>query len=315
MEEIRGIIHKLKLPPSVTEQVLQIYEEIALAESAVHRTRVNEIHLHEVGMMDAIADITCVAVLLDILGADRIVSSPVTTGYGFVRCAHGVLPVPAPATALLLKGVPTQAGQIEGELCTPTGAALIAHYADTYGNAPAMKIERIGYGFGKKEFTRLNCLRAFLGAAEPESSSLSASTDRVLELSCNIDDMTGEELGFAAEELLAAGALDVWMTAVQMKKMRPGTVLALLCREEERDRFVRLLFRLSSTIGVRETLHRRYVLDRTASAADTPLGSVNYKRSTGYGVSRAKAEYEDLKAIARREGLSLREAAEQAKPL
>ena len=178
-----------------------------------------------------------------------------------------------------------------------------------------MKIERIGYGFGKKEFTRLNCLRAFLGAAEPESSSLSASTDRVLELSCNIDDMTGEELGFAAEELLAAGALDVWMTAVQMKKMRPGTVLALLCREEERDRFVRLLFRLSSTIGVRETLHRRYVLDRTASASDTPLGSVNYKRSTGYGVSRAKAEYEDLKAIARRGGLSLREAAEQAKPL
>lgn len=326
MDEIRNIIGGLRLPDPVKKDVLDIYQSIADAESRVHGIPVGEVHLHEVGMLDAVADISSCCLLIHMLQPDRITATPVTTGFGAVRCAHGILPVPAPATALLLEDLPVRTGMIEGELCTPTGAALVRHFVQRYAEDFTMVARHTGYGMGKKEFERLNCVRAIFGdtqaSAAGGSSEEAAADDRtlhrpdedrdtVIELACNLDDMTGEELGFAAEELLKAGAADVWMTPVQMKKNRPGTVLTLLCREEDRDCFVRLLFRLTSTIGIRETLHRRYILDRTTEEKQTPQGLIRSKKVSGYGVCRRKSEYEDLAAVARQNECSLRDAAAQ----
>ena len=305
MAEIRAVIGALKLPEEVKADAAAIYDEIAAAESRVHGTPVGEIHLHEVGMLDAIADVASVASLIHRLQPSRVVVSPVTTGYGSVRCAHGILPVPAPATALILEGVPSRAGDIEGELLTPTGAALIKHFADAYGEAPVMTPVATGYGMGTKEFPRLNCVRAILGDEVLENGG---GTDRITELACNLDDMTGEEIGFAVEELLKGGAVDVWTSAIQMKKNRPGTLLTVLCKEEAKEDVIRQIFRLTTTIGIRETLHRRYVLDREIASAECAHGTVRKKVVSGYGVSREKPEYEDVAAIAREKGLSLKEA-------
>ena len=318
MEEIRGIIKGLQVPDIVKADVLAVYESIASAESRVHGMDVNEIHLHEVGMLDAIADITSVCLLMNLLRPDRIIASPIATGYGSVHCAHGILPVPAPATALLLEGSVCFAGEIEGELCTPTGAALVTYFADSYGTVPLMKISGIGYGMGKKEFTKLNAVRVLFGTGfdtekdqlktEHEAEeTLKGPQDRVVELSANLDDMTGEEIGFAVEGLMVAGALDVWTAPIQMKKNRPGILLTALCSEEKKEEMISLFFRLTSTIGVRETLHRRYVLERNEKKAKTPYGVIRLKESSGYGVSRTKPEYEDLAAIAKQRGLTIRE--------
>ena len=264
-------------------------------------------------MLDAIADIASVSLLLYKLAPDRICASPITTGFGAVRCAHGILPVPAPATAILLEGMPTRAGQVEGELCTPTGAALIRHFAGSFGQAPEMVPLRTGYGMGSKEFSRLNCIRATLGLIDESSRvgcEAAGATDEIIELACTVDDMTGEEIGFAVEELLRGGALDVWTSAVQMKKNRPGTIITVLCSEELRNAMLHLLFRHTSSIGVRETLHRRYILARESGDKETAYGSVRTKTVSGYGTTRSKAEYEDLATIARSSGLSLREARE-----
>ena len=314
MDEIRSTIMSLRIPDAVKEHVFAVYRLIADAESRVHGMPVSEVHLHEVGMLDAIADITAVCVLIDLLAPDRIAASPVTTGYGSVHCAHGILPVPAPATALLLQGLPVKAGDIEGELCTPTGAALVKHFVTHFGEADVMAVDRYGYGMGKKTFSRLNCIRASIGETMPEKGRPAfeeAPASEVVELSCNIDDMTGEAIGFAVGELLASGALDVWTTPVQMKKNRPGCILSVLCQSADREAFVRHIFRLTTTIGVRETLHRRYELDRRTVSEETREGTVRYKVVSGYGVERRKPEYEDLAAIARKNGGSLTESAAQ----
>ena len=324
MAEIHAVIRGLRLPAEVKADILRIYDSIAEAESRIHGTTVEEIHLHEVGMLDAIADIASVCTLLHMLAPDEIIATPVTTGYGAVHCAHGILPVPAPATACLLEGIATRSGDIEGELCTPTGAALIRYFTNRFSQSPPMKPLRIGYGMGKKDFSRLNCVRATLGTAysdhtdhtdhtdhadHADHADPAAPCDRIVELSCNIDDMTGEEIGFAVEQLLENGAADVWTTPVQMKKNRPGVLISLLCREELRDAMVRLLFLHTTTAGIRETLHRRYILDRSVEEISTERGTLRRKTVTGYGVTRSKAEYEDAAAIARREGISLRDAA------
>ncbi|MBR4017084.1 MAG: nickel pincer cofactor biosynthesis protein LarC, partial [Oscillospiraceae bacterium] len=268
------------------------------AESRVHGVPVEQIHFHEVGAMDAIADITAVCYLMETLGVDRVYASPVHVGCGQVKCAHGLLPVPAPATANILQGVPIYGGKVQGELCTPTGGALLKYYVNHFGEMPAMAVTAIGYGMGKKDFDAPNCVRAMLGENGQE-------TDEVLELSCNLDDMTGEAIGFAMEQLLSAGALDVFTAPIGMKKSRPGVLFTVLCRPEDRDALLPLIFRHTTTLGVRENRLHRHILHRKTETVQTPYGPVRQKIATGYGVERKKYEYEDVAQLARQNGLSL----------
>lgn len=298
MDDITHIVSGLSIPEKVKNDVLAVYSLIAEAESHAHGVSVKEIHFHEVGTMDAIADVTAVCLLMDILNPDEVVVSPVHVGSGSVKCAHGILPVPAPATAYILKGVPIYGGEIKSELCTPTGAALLKHFATKFDEMPIMKTEAIGYGMGKKDFERANCVRAFLGEKDDER-------DMVLELCCNLDDMTPEAIGFAEEELLKNRALDVFTTPVQMKKSRPGVLLTVLCKEEKKDEIVGLIFKHTSTIGIRETKCRRYVLDRSIETISTKYGEVKKKISSGYGVRREKYEYDDISRIARDNDLTI----------
>ena len=305
MHDIEHIVRgHLDVPSRVKDRIMAVYALIAEAESAAHGVPVDEIHFHEVGSMDAVADVTAVCLALDDLSPDEVVVSPVHVGSGHVKCAHGILPVPAPATAHILRDVPIYGGAVRGELCTPTGAALIKSFATRFGEMPVMRVERIGYGMGKKDFEAANCVRAFLGETE-------SKRDRAALLACNLDDSTPEEIAFAAERLLAGGALDVWTTAIGMKKGRPGTELSVLCRPEDRETMTRLLFLHTSTIGVRETVFERHVLDRREKTLETPDGTVRKKISQGYGVTREKPEFEDLAKIARETGSSLRQVRER----
>ena len=304
LADIRGIVSGLPLPTMVKLDILAVYEEVAQAESHVHGVPVEHIHFHEVGTMDAIADVTAVCLLLHRLAPDKIIASPVHVGSGQVRCAHGILPVPAPATAYLLRGIPIYGGSIDGELCTPTGAALLKHFATEFGQMPVMKVQAIGYGMGKKDFPRANCVRALLGETE-------APIDAIVELRCNVDDMTGEAIGFALEQLLGSGALDAFTVPVGMKKSRPGVLITVLCREEKKEAMVHLLLKHTTTLGVREFPCRRYALSRTMEVVNTPFGPVRKKVSSGYGVRREKLEYDDLAKIAKEQNISLAEALDQ----
>ena len=298
MDHIDHIISHLRISDQVRRDVMAVYDLIAQAESHAHGVPVNQIHFHEVGTMDAIADITAVCYLLDKLHADKIYASAVHVGSGQVKCAHGILPVPAPATAYILRGVPTYGGEIRGELCTPTGAALLKHFVSEFGKMPVMVTDAIGYGMGKKDFPAANCVRAMLGHTDDQ-------TDTVAELSCNLDDMTPEEIGFAMDRLLEAGALDVFTTPIGMKKNRPGTMLTVLCKPNQKDLMVQQLFRHTTTLGIRENQLHRYTLTRRTETLDTPYGPVRQKISSGYGVERSKPEYDDLTKIAREQEISL----------
>ena len=300
MEGIEEIVNRLPIPSMVKLDILAVYNLIAEAESRVHGVPVQQIHFHEVGTMDAVADITAVCLLMREIRPDQVIVSPVSVGSGTVRCAHGILPVPAPATALLLEGMPIQAGNVQGELCTPTGAALLKYFADDFGSLPVMRVQKTGYGMGKKDFPQANCLRVMLGET-------SEQTDAIAELKCNIDDMTGEEIGFAMEQLLSGGALDVFTTPIGMKKSRPGVLLTVLCRPAEQEKMAKLLFRHTTTLGVRVGLCSRFTLRRSEEVTQTPYGRLRRKISRGYGVCREKSEYEDLAAIARAQGKSLAE--------
>ncbi len=273
---------------------------IAEAESSVHGRPVDQIHFHEVGSMDAVADIVGVCMLMEELGAERVLASPVHVGSGQVRCAHGVLPVPAPATAHILKGVPVYGGGIRGELCTPTGAALLKHFVAAFGAMPVMTVSAVGYGMGRKDFEAANCVRASLGVIE-------GGTGEVSELCCNLDDMTPEAIGFVQELLFQEGALDVYTIPIGMKKSRPGVLLVCMCRCEMAEAMAAMLFRHTTTLGVREIVSRRYTLHRETRTVSTPYGPVAVKTSTGWGVAKSKAEYEDVARIAKEHGLSFAE--------
>ena len=301
--DIYGIIDALSLPEKVRNDVKSVYEIIAKAESEVHGCEMEHIHFHELGSMDAVADISAVSFMLNDLGIEHITASRICTGFGEVSCAHGILPVPAPATARILMGMPSFAGDVKGEMCTPTGAALIKHFAASFGNQPEMTVAAIGYGMGKKNFEKLSAVRAILGESE----------ERIIEMSCNVDDMSPEAIGFAIDELLRCGAPDAYYVPIGMKKNRPGVILSCLCRESQRDEMVRLIFKHTSTIGIRETVCRRYILKRRSESVMTPYGSVRVKISEGYGAERIKAEYDDLAAIARSENLTLDEISDIVK--
>ena len=298
--DIAHIAEHLQVSPAVRQQILDIYNIIAQAESHVHGEPVEQVHFHEVGAMDAIADVTAVCYLMDKLGVKNVYASPVHVGSGQVQCAHGVLSVPAPATAYILQGIPIYGGQIRGELCTPTGAALLKYFVQEFGAMPPMAVSAIGYGMGKKDFACPNCVRAMLGQTDN-------AADDILELSCNLDDMTGEAIGFAMEQLLEAGALDVFTTPIGMKKSRPGVMLCVLCRPADKETLLPLLFRHTTTLGVREQICRRYILSRHTEKLQTPYGPVRQKIAEGYGVRRSKYEYEDLAQIARENNVSINE--------
>ena len=234
LHDIEEIIRELKLSSAVKEKALGVYRRIAEAEGAVHGEKPEHIHFHEVGSLDAVTDVTGCCLLMEMLGAEKVIISPINTGSGTVKCAHGILPVPAPATAMLLKGIPAYSGQIESELCTPTGAALAGVFADEFGEMPVMSIYGIGYGMGNKDFEQANCVRALLGETVEDSfTTVQKGDGQVVELAANIDDMTGEELGFAAEMLLEGGALDVYTQPIYMKKSRPAVKLCVIAAPEE----------------------------------------------------------------------------------
>ena len=237
---------------------------------------------------------------MDKLAPYKVVVSPIHVGIGQVRCAHGILPVPAPATAHILQGCPIYGGKIKGELCTPTGAALLKYFADSFGDMPVMSISSIGYGMGKKDFEAANCVRTMLGET-------GASKDVMYELNCNVDDMTAEQIGFALECCFKAGAVEAFTIPINMKKSRPGTLIRVICKEDLKETLIHTIFKYTSTAGIRETRVERSVLERNISEIETPYGLIRRKDYSGYGVSRSKYEYDDLARAALEHQMSIHE--------
>lgn len=294
MADIEHIIHDhISVSNTVKKHVLDVYQIIAQAESKAHGCDASEVHFHEVGMMDAIADITAVCYLMDKLNLEQILVSPIHVGRGFVKCAHGILPVPAPAVASILQGVPTYSKEmVEGELCTPTGAALLKHFGQQFCFMPEMKVEKVGYGMGRRKFAIASYVRAFLGETTKDE-------EFVVELSFNVDDMTGEEIANATAILLESGANEVYTTAINMKKNRPGILVTVICSEEIKEKLVYLIFKHTTTLGLRESKMSRYVMKREVVTEEVDGNLVHIKKAEGYGTKKEKIEYEDLAAIAK----------------
>lgn len=300
MAEIMDTIDSLQLSEHVRQKAKAVYQLLAEAESKAHRMPVSEIHLHEVGMKDAIADIAGCCVLMEMIAPDRVYTGSLRTGSGTVHCAHGILPVPAPAVAALLEGMPFEKGDVDGELLTPTGAALLKYFTDSYDNPPRMILDKQGVGVGSRTYQEPDVLRAYLGEINDDGD--------VVELAASMDDMTGEEIGYAANKLMAAGALDVYTTPIYMKKNRPGTLFTCMCLKRDEQMMIALMFKHLSTLGIRSYASKRYVMKRTMNEWQTPYGMVHEKTAAGYGTKRAKLEYEDLARIADEADISLYDA-------
>ena len=300
MKEITDLIKKLELSDKVKTDAISIYELIAQAESHAHGKPVTEIHFHEVGTMDAVADVTGVCLLMEMLGNPKIYASDVHVGSGHVHCAHGILPVPAPATAFILQGVPVYGGSIKGELCTPTGAAILKHFVCQFGSMPSFRAEKYGYGMGKKDFEAVNCVRAMLGETAEK-------VEKIYEYSCNLDDITAEQIAFAIEELFNQGAVDAYTIPCGMKKSRPGLLLFAACHESDREKIIKTIFKHTTTLGMRETVSNRYFLERTITTLKTRFGDIRIKKAEGFGVRHEKYEYEDLARAARENSMSIQE--------
>lgn len=295
--DVRKILDGMPVPEAVRENARAVYSRIADAESKAHGVPVTEIHFHEVGALDAIVDVTGVCLAMHLLRPEQIVVSPIHLGSGQVRCAHGVMPVPAPATARLLEGLPCYCGEIAGELCTPTGAALLAHFGGKFGPMPVMTLEKTGYGVGKKQFPAANCVRAFWGeAGDPEQAE-------IMELCCHIDDMTAEALAFASERLMEQGALDVSTASMTMKKGRTGVAFTVLCKPADEERMAQAILRETSTNGVRSRRCRKFILTPSVKTVETDYGAVRIKCADGFGIHREKPEYADAARAARAAGL------------
>ena len=302
---IAEIIDALPLPQEVRTAARAVYDDIAKAEAKAHGCPVGDVHYHEVGALDAVADVTGVCYALYLLHPDRIVVSPIHVGSGTVRCAHGIMPVPAPATANLLEGVPTYGGSIMGELCTPTGAALLAHFAASFGPMPVMTVEQIGVGIGTKDFGQANCVRCFWGSTREEANG------QITELVCNIDDMSPEALAFACGRLLELGALDVYTVPGTMKKGRPGHLLTVLCDADKISDLAREVLRYTTSNGLRVRRCEKYFLEPSAGTVETQWGPVRVKYAQGFGIRHAKPEYDDAAALAKKNGISYQQVLEE----
>lgn len=316
LADIQTIVQAANLPMRVRERALEVFHLLAEAEAHVHGTSVEEVHFHEVGAVDAIVDIVGAVWAIEKLGITRIYASALPLSGGHVKTAHGLLPVPAPATLEILRRVsaPWRPSPAEGEMVTPTGAALLATFA--HFEQPAMTIERVGYGFGRKQFPWPNCLRTCLGHALSDSASGSGTpdTDWISVLQCNIDNMSGELLGDLLERLLSAGALDVSYLPLQMKKNRPATMITLLCQLEDSERLSRLLLAETTTLGVRVQQMQRRKAQRSQQQIDTPLGSLQVKvKRLGQRIISAAPEYEDCRRLARAQQVPLQEVYELAR--
>lgn len=305
---VKHIIEELEIDKDIKTNAVKVYEIIGNAEAHVHNSTLENIHFHEVGSLDAMADVVGCCLLFHYLKPDRIICSPIHVGNGTVKCAHGILPVPAPATAEILKGIPYYTGNINSELCTPTGAAILKYFADSFSDMPPMAIQNIGYGIGNKQFDTANAVRVFIGEKYTEQNmdkSNAYASDEILEISCNLDDMTGEELGYAMDVLLGAGALDVFFTPIYMKKNRPAVMLSCLCKTDDMDKFTDLMFKHTTTRGVRYTNYTRSKLNSAFEKIHTDAGIVRRKTSTGKNIEKAKLEFEDLKKIAKALDMSI----------
>jgi len=310
LEDVMRTIGSLALDAGVKESAIEVYRLLADAESAAHGRPVAEIHFHEVGALDAIADIAAVSLMMDILKPCETVASPVNVGGGTVECAHGVMPVPAPATANLLMGIPSYSdGTVQGELCTPTGAALLKRFATRFGPQPLMRVESSGLGAGSRDFVRANVLRVFCGEAEHATGEA-----EIAKLEFETDDMTGEEGAFASERIFAAGAKDVTTSPVFMKKGRMGIRFTVLCRPEDRGRAVEAIFANTTTLGIRESVCRRYELERREDSVLLPGGeTVRRKTALRNGRETYKFEADDIAALARKTGVPFFDARASAR--
>jgi hypothetical protein len=306
--EIRRLLERAKLAPSVRARALAIFEALGRAEARVHGVDLNKVHFHEVGAVDAIIDVTGAAIGLHRLGVARVTCTPVALGYGTVETAHGTLPLPAPATLELLKGMPTVPAHVEWETVTPTGAAILRTIVDEFRQLPAMRIESVGHGAGNDRPGRLpNLLRAVLG------STGGPAWDRIVSLETNLDDLVPEHFDYLMERLFAEGALDVSLQNLQMKKNRPGFLVRVLARPTDRLKLAQLLFAESTAIGVRTAEWDRLVLERKERRVETRFGEIGVKLvHDGQGRWAVSAEYDDCKRAARRSGAPLRDVVRAA---
>ena len=305
LREIRRIVESSRLSDRVRSRALDVFETLVQAEARVHRVPVQKVHLHEVGAVDAIVDIVGACICLEELGVDRVIVSPLPTGSGVIHCEHGIFPVPAPATVEILKGKPVYGGGWEGELVTPTGAALVATLADEFGPLPPLRIDKIGYGAGTRNPPdHPNLLRGFLGELDEPAALL----EKVTVIQTTIDDLNPQVYGHLMERLFAAGALEVFYTAIQMKKNRPGTLVTVIVPD---DRFTEVgarIFRETTTIGFRYQRMDRVELGRELRRVKTRFGPIRIKVSLFQGaVVQATPEYEDCRAAALKADVALRE--------
>lgn len=304
LRDIRKILRDADLPERVRQTAEAIFTRLAEAEGRVHGHSPEEVHFHEVGALDAIVDIVGTALCLEMLGWPKVVSSPMPTFHGFAEGAHGTFPLPAPATAELLRGVPWRKLDIEGELVTPTGAAIIREISASFGNLPAMTVETIGYGAGKSDFGIPNALRVMIGE---ETALPFSTTESVAVIETNIDDLNPEFYELAMERIFAAGALDVFLSPIQMKKNRPGTLLTVICNPEKTQTIAEIVLADTSTFGVRISGRERICLDRRWAEVETPFGKIRIKIGRRSGrETTASPEYEDCKRAAMEHGAPLR---------
>jgi pyridinium-3,5-bisthiocarboxylic acid mononucleotide nickel chelatase len=312
LKEIREIIAKAAITPGAKAQAVRIFEALGAAEAKIHNTHIEDIHFHEVGAVDAIVDIVCASAGAEALGVDQWICSPLNVGGGTVECAHGTFPIPAPATLELLKNAPVYSGEIQKELVTPTGAAIVSVLASRFSAFPAMKIEKTGYGAGTRDFKgHPNVVRLSIG--EIQQDPVKASGEEIVVLESNVDDMSPQIFGYVMERAFATGALDVFGTPVQMKKNRPGTLLTVLCRPEDAARLRQLIFAETTTLGVRERREQRAVLLRRHECVQTQWGEVRMKLANLNGsVSNYAPEYEDCRRIAEQHHVPLKTVMQQA---
>jgi len=313
LTEIREIIRSAEISESARNTATAIFDKLGAAESKIHNVPIGQIHFHEVGAADALVDIVCAAVGAQVLGVDEIVCSPLNVGGGTVQCAHGTFPIPAPAAVELLKGALVYSSGLQAELVTPTGAAIVAVLATRFSGFPEMRIEKMGYGAGTRDFPAYaNVLRITVGEAIPQLAA-KASQETIVVLEANLDDMNPQVFGYVIDRLLEGGALDVFSTPVQMKKNRPGSLLTILAKLEDAPKLTEIVFAETTTLGVRRREEKRQVLARKWNTVSTRFGDVRIKIASLNGTVTSYApEYEDCRRIAAEQKIPLKTVMNEA---